>query len=561
MDVKKLINNSQQFIEELMWIKTKQRKLVRLKLNSAQQRLITIVSQMRSEHRPVRIIVLKARQQGISTIVEALLYHDTITHPNTNSLIIADKREKADYLFSISKLFYDMSPEQFRPMFRCRSKQEITFENPIMKESANNPGLRSMIRIDTAQDIEAGRAMTLQNVHGSEVAFWGRRAEELVGSILQSVPFITDSMVFLESTGNMTGGYFYDEWLRAKKGESAFVPLFLAWHDFEEYKLPLTYEEKGYFPLSEEEDEIKKRFHLTNGQVKWRREKLKEFKSPDLFAREYPSDEIEAFLSGGSPVYDLKALRWYKKNHCKDPLAVGNLSSIIDSRGGRKVVFSPHASGYLNIWEHPKKDEEYVVGADTAEGIQGGDFCCAQVLKKSNLEQVAEWVGLKDPDLFSRDVEYLGTYYNSALIGVEVNNHGLTTLNVLKQNYWNIYYRQVFDELGNKWVTKIGWHTNSTTRPLMVDDLGMYIRERRIFIHSKELLEELITFIYSPTGKTGAQYGTHDDRVTALQVALQVLQSTPKMKMEIKVDNDELIEYGELMNPLTVNKKVSWYNL
>jgi len=560
LNYKALFSDVEKFIESILWIKTKKRALQRFKLNSAQKKIVDAVVQMRKENIPVRIIILKARQQGISTVSEALLYHDTITHRNTNSLIIADKREKADYLFNITKLFYDMSPKELRPMFRCRSKQEMSFENPEIRKSVDEPGLRSNIRIDTAQDSEAGRAMTLQNVHCSEVAFWGNKTEELIGSILQSVPFITESMVLLESTGNMSGGYFYDEWQRAKKNKSAFRPIFLAWHDFEEYTLPLLANEVSNFPLTEEEEEIKEQYGLKLCQIKWRREKMKEFKNPNLFAREYPSNEEEAFLAGGSPVYDIKAINWYKKK-AQPPGLEGELISLYDnSSGGRAISFEEKKDGHLKIWVAPADGEEYIIGADTAEGTEGKDSSCAQVLRKVDLKQVAEWHGTRDPDIFAKDLEYLARYYNDALICLEINNHGLSTANVLKENYWNIYYRQIFDELTNEWKEKIGWFTSSTTKPLMVDDLGKYIRERSIGLSSIDLLNELCVYIYDASGKTQAQWGEHDDRVTAIQLAIQAYQTNPIGKMKIVVDKEEEYEHGGIL-PISTTKRETWYNL
>jgi hypothetical protein len=358
----------------------------------------------------------------------------------------------------------------------------------------------------------------------------------------------------------MTGGYFYDEWQRAKRDESAFVPIFLAWHDFEEYKLPLTEKEWRYFPITEEEEELQELYGLTKPQIKWRREKVKEFKNPDLFAREYPSNEEEAFLAGGSPVYDIRALKWFLKNS-KEPLARGEMASTFDEvSGGRRIEFIKRPEGRLSIWEYPIPDEEYVMGADTAEGIEGKDASCAQVLRKRDLKQVAEWHGTRDPDMFAKDLEYLGRYYGECMICVEVNNHGLTTLNTLKENYHNIYYRQVHDELTNDWKEKIGWFTSSTTRPLMVDDLGRVIRERGIGVISKGLIQELMTYIYDTGGKADHKWGCNDDRVTAMQLAIQVYQTDPPGKSPITLDREEEYEHGALI-PIKITERTNWYNL
>jgi hypothetical protein len=188
------------------------------------------------------------------------------------------------------------------------------------------------------------------------------------------------------------------------------------------------------------------------------------------------------------------------------------------------VVFIPDSKGYIEIWKQPEDGKFYSIGADVAEGLAHGDYSCGVVGDSDNLDIVAMWHGHIDPDLFGNELVKLARYFNDAYIGVENNNHGLTTLNSIKKlEYWNIYYSKIYDRIADTLTQKIGWTTSIRTKPLMIDKLAEYVREMYIGIYSDSIISEMFTYIIEDDGKTNAQSGCNDDTVMACAILLQLL--------------------------------------
>ncbi len=201
-----------EYIEHALYIKTKDQQIKPLWMNDAQQIIYGKIQTLGKDGKPIRIIILKARQEGVSTLCEAILFEKAARHENVNSLIIAHEPESTEEIFAMSKRFYDMLPEWMKPMRRYDNKKQMVFENPNEKARGNLPGKRSRMIIATADKARIGRGMTLHCFHGSEVAFW-KKAKELMLSVMQAIPDLPNTMVFLESTANGFGGdgeYFYN---------------------------------------------------------------------------------------------------------------------------------------------------------------------------------------------------------------------------------------------------------------------------------------------------------------------------------------------------------------
>jgi len=175
-------------------------------------------------------------------------------------------------------------------------------------------------------------------------------------------------------------------------------------------------------------------------------------------------------------------------------------------------------------WRKPERDYQYVIGADVAEGLEHGDYSCLQVVCLQTNEQVAEWHAHIDADLFGEEIAKVAWYYNRALIAVEVNNHGLTTNKALQRlNYPKLYIRH---ELDGKTVyqnrqTKIGWLTTKASKPLMIDELSMALRQGLV-VNDKNTIGELLTYTRNEKGQMGGS--PFDDRVIALAIANQMLK-------------------------------------
>lgn len=502
------------YAPRLLRIRTKDGQLKPLTLNTMQKKIDATIEQLKAEGKPVRLIILKYRQGGASTYTEGRIFHATSMNHLMNSLIVAHEDDASTNLFNMSKLFYDELPNELKPMKKASNAKEVVFENPTLdpEEKRINPGLRSRIKIATANNLGAGRSATIHNLHASEVAFW-RDGKTIMLGLMQAVPNTPNTMVVLESTANGVGGYFYDEWQRAKNGESDFVALFFAWFEEPNYEMDVP---DGFEP-TEEERELMRRFpQITYRKLAWRRWCIKNNcgGDPELFKQEYPSDDMEAFLVSGRPRFDIPTLREYL-DQCVDGKR-GYLERVNGS-----IQFIPDPKGYLEVWSYPRR--EHYIGADVAKGLITGDASAAPVWDESyNLN--ALWHGRIDPDLFADQLEMLGQWYREALIAVEENNHGLTVLNKLKQNYFNLYYRTSHNKLNDETKKELGWYTSEQTKKLAIDNLARLIREKRLGIKSRRFIEECMTYVIEDNGKTNAQPGSHDDIVMSAAIILYVME-------------------------------------
>lgn len=527
-DVKKLIEklykDDRLYMEKCLKIRNKEGKLVPFKMNPMQEKSEKLIYEHQvSKGKPVRVIWLKARQHGISTYCEGKIFKKTATNPYRNALIIAHEDKATQNLFAMSKLFYESLPPLLRPMKKYSNESALVFENPTNndEEKYRNPGLRSKITVATAKNVDTGRSAMIQSLHASEVAFWDN-PETLMLGILQCVPDLPNTEVYIESTANGVGGYFYDLWQKAVKGENDYLPIFLAWFENPEYSTPFESEKakKAFMKtLDDEEKALYKEFKLTPEQLHWRRKCIANKCNGDIeqFHQEYPSTPEEAFIASGRPKFNQQSLKKYREKQEK-PIMKGYLE-IKD----KQLKFIEDSSGYINIWKMPQPNKFYVIGADVSEGLATGDYSCAVVLDE-DFDLVASWYGHIDPDLFGDELVKLGMFYNEAYLGIESNNHGLTTIkSVLRKEYWNIYYQKSYDKIDEKITKKIGWNTNRRTKPIMINALAEYIREMWLGIKWDTLISECFTYIIEEDGSTNAQAGSHDDTVIATAIALQLL--------------------------------------
>lgn len=556
-DIKKLIEklykDDRLYMEKCLKIRNKEGKLVPFKWNPMQEKSDRLIYEHQvSKGKPVRVIWLKARQHGISTYCEGKIFKKTATNPYRNALIIAHEDKATQNLFAMSKLFYESLPPLLRPMKKYSNESALVFENPTNndEEKYRNPGLRSKITVATAKNVDTGRSAMIQSLHASEVAYWDN-PETLMLGILQCVPDLPNTEVYIESTANGVGGYFYDLWHKAVRGENDYLPIFLAWFENPEYSTPFESEKakKAFMKtLDDEEKALYREFKLTPEQLHWRRRCIanKCNGSIEQFHQEYPSTPEEAFIASGRPKFNQQSLKKYREKQEK-PIMKGYLE-IKD----KQLKFIEDSSGYINIWKMPQPNKFYVIGADVSEGLATGDYSCAVVLDE-DFDLVASWYGHIDPDLFGDELVKLGMFYNEAYLGIESNNHGLTTIkSVLRKEYWNIYYQKSYDKIDEKITKKIGWNTNRRTKPIMINTLAEYIREMWLGIKWDTLISECFTYIIEEDGSTNAQAGAHDDTVMATAIALQLLLEGRGEDYTPEIPRDE----QKILSPLEDSEEV-----
>jgi hypothetical protein len=521
-------------------------EIVPFKLNWAQKLLVKRVMDDIANGRPVRYIILKARQMGLSTVIEALGFWWTTTHKNIKTVIIAHETEASGNLYNMFKRYFDNSHPTFQPRRKYNNKKELVFDvDDTIKEEYKaqgkpSPGLGSEIKTLVAKEGK-GRSATIHFFHGSEVAFWEAKAD-VVSSAIQAVPLAANTFAFLESTANGVGGFFYDEWQFAKKGESAFKPLFFAWHEHSEYEMAGTVdvyddEEQELLTIFEEKGYPKESW---DRKILWRREKKKEFRSdPKKFYQEYPKDDMEAFLSSGRPVFDIGELVKMEQIAQKAPAPTfGQILANPDTNSTQKFVFDEVPISFqdqdptpLKIWDLPEKNEKYTIGVDVSEGKlnvdsadKKNDYSVIDVTRVSDLKTVARWRGHIDPDLLGAVVFALGTFYNTALVGVEINNHGLTTVQHLRNKFYrNLYMRETSEEHQFQERTALmGWRTDRKTKPIIINNLVQAIRDNDIIDLDVVFIRECMTYVRDDQGHTNAQEGMYDDTVMAKAIALQL---------------------------------------
>lgn len=509
--------SAREFIEENLVIRTKDARIVPLRLNPAQERLYEALEAQRIAGRPMRVIILKARQLGFSTLAEALIFQRTATRENVNSLVVAHREDSTANLFKMSKLFFERLPEELRPLYRNSNARELVFESPERdpEKKAKNPGLMSRIRCQTAGGAGIGRSDTLQNVHLSEFAFWSGDKTATWTGILQAVPAEADTMVIVESTAN---GFdeFHRLWEAAVRGESDFEPLFFPWFENPDYRRLVPPGEE----FSAAERELAERYGLDGEQLMWRRWCIRNNCAGDerIFRQEYPSCPDEAFLTSGQAVFDNELVR-KRRERGEKPVMQGYFEYDLgpDPTVMENIRWRESGEGIIRIYQKPHSRRPYVIGGDTAG--TGSDWFTGQVLDNTTGTQVAVLRHQYDEDQYARQMYCLGRYYNDALLAVEVNYSTYPVKMLSLMGYPKLYVRELPDTYTGGVKEAFGFETTSRTRPVIIAGLVAAFREHPDIVCDTATLGEMLTFQYNDSRRPEAMPGEHDDLVMALAIA------------------------------------------
>lgn len=464
-------------------------------------------------------VVLKARQIYSSTFFCALSFVRTLEQPGTHSLVLAHDLFTSHDLFDKVKTFNDYLP---LPKIRAPRMNELIF--PF-------PSGTSRYRVISAGSVAKGRGTTQTAMIMSELPSWPH--PEIATGLFQAMPDLPDTVFVLESTAKGISGQgklFYDEWNRAVRGESDLQPIFIPWFSMAKYRRPAPLPPDDW---DEEEKLLAEAFGGPNGlevnpdrsspidltkvghQLAWRRYAIKTKcqNSVDNFHQEFPSSPEEAFVASGMPAFDRMELAKQRPNIRPPKFRL--------SLEGKKLVERTH--GEVRVWSEPTADDQYVIGADTAEGLSGGDYASAQILNCRTLEQVATVHGHIPPYEFSCLLNAVGRYYNKAYLCIEVFPSGHRVQDHL--------IREFFYPMLHRWRGKpdkvkpgvshmYGWETNVWSRPILVGAGQRSLNHNLVTLHEDGLLDELMHFSKNDDGKYEAEVG-HDDRVMALLLALR----------------------------------------
>ena len=521
--------NAGEYIENFLKIRDKSGKIVPLKLNPPQQRLYSTIREQWKARKPVRIIILKARQMGFSTLTEAIIFWYTVTSEQSESLIVAHQEESTGNLFRMSKRFLDELPGPLKPMTRASNGQELNFDRPSQSRSQKK-GLGSRIRCATAGGRGIGRSYTLSCLHLSEFAFWPGDKQETLTGLMQAVPDKAGTIVIMESTAN---GYdaFKDIWDRAverqRTGEDGFIPVFFPWYEMPEYEREVP----PGFRRTPEEAQLAEAFGLSDRQLSWRRWCIENNCNGDLnlFKQEYPATPDEAFIATGACVFDKEAVVLRREQVRKDAWETGEFK--IERAGGRikKWEWQPDERGPIRIRKKPEAGRPYVIGGDTAG--EGSDWFVGQVLDNVTGEQVAVLRHQYGEREYAEQMYCLGWYYNEALVGIEINYSTYPQKKLEELGYTRFYVRDRVDSFTGKPMDAFGFQTTAKTRPLAVDGLRDVAAHEIGLITDYETLGEMLTFVYDERRRPQAEEGAHDDCVMALAIAWYI---RPQQRMNVE---------------------------
>ena len=520
-DMVRLLKVPLNYIENFLTIRTKQGRLQKLLMKPAQRKLYDAIKAEHDAGRPVRILILKARQLGFSTLIEAMFFQDAATRFLVKTLIVAHEEDSTTNLFRMNKLFYDNLPAPLKPMRKNSNAQEIVFENPTRdpEEKKANPGLMSSIRCVTATGGNVGRGDTFTNVHASEAAFW-RNMNETLDSILQAVPDDPDTAVVIESTPN---GFneFKTLWDDAVAGKNGFLPLFFPWFMEPGYRKPVP----PGTEFSEKERELQKAYSLDDEQLMWRRWCIATNLRGDeeKFKQEYPSCPEEAFLTSGNPYFD-NSLVLLRLPQCPEPVARGRFVYGEDENlCPTDWRWMDDPKGEIKLYALPEERVPSVLGGDTAG--DGSDRFTGFLLDNTTGKQVAQLCYDGGSELYyAQQVYCLGRFYNTALLGIEINFSTYPERKLEEWGYPKLYIRERPDDMRRELdEKKWGWRTDGRTRPLMLANLRTMTDVAIGLFSSRELLSEMLTFIHSgPKMRPEAAAGAHDDLVMAAAICHQI---------------------------------------
>lgn len=420
-----------------------------------------------------RELILKSRDVGSSEIsIRALCYK--MLRDGGNLLIKADKEKNAINLVRIARHYLMSLPVEERP--------RLVKDNETELELAGVGMVRAMAR-------GGGRSERCRYMILTERAWWEDSPEEIADV---SGALVADGYLIVESTA---------------RGFNEFHGM---WAD----------ELSGYRKT------FVGRWDNPTHTAEWWLDKQAEMvATPNLLPQEYPQTPEEAFVASGLTLFDKVAI-------------LARQAKCREAETTERLTIGGH--GFLKTWAPPVPGHTYCMGADVAEGKDAGndrlDYSGAAVYDIQTVEHVADLHGQWGLDIFAKHLDTLGRRYQDAQIGVERNNHGHAVLLELRHlNYPHIYAHAGSDDLhGRGHVAELGWPSTMVTKPILEQELGAGIARGWLKSWDKAFWDECLSYVNLGNGRSGAQPGSHDDRVVKHGIALQ-MRKHPVWRVDVSL--------------------------
>ncbi len=539
-------------------------------LNRPQRKFVERLEKMRLSGKPVRLILLKARQWGGSTCSQLYMGWLQLIHcRGLNSLIIAHQGVGSDEIKDMFDRMMEHYPEEMLDAF---SREEVDNEDlpkkrgkrkmePVGKSRAifRVAARNCKIKIGTAERPDSCRGGDYNLVHCSEVGIWkrtdGKSPEDILRSACSGILYEPMTMIVYESTANGTGNFFHREYEAAKRGISQFEAMFIPWFDIEHYSLPFIDEAQaaefaahllsGRYSETATSDREQPGAYLwklwesgaTLEAIRWYVAERRKYSDHGLMAAEYPSDDVEAFVHSGARVFDRYRVEELRAGCCS-PQYRGEIDG-----GG----FSSVSSGGWMVWKLPENDmllsDRYVTVVDVGGRSAKADWSVIVVFDRAPMadggvpEVVAQWRGHTDFDLLTQKAAEASAFYNEALLVIESNtlethdrdritdgDQSQFILNRLRDSYPNLYARRMSEEAIVRGApARYGFHTNMSTKPMIIATLVKVIREGMYIERDQCCLDEYLSYERRQNGSYGAIAGCHDDLLMTRAIGLHII--------------------------------------
>jgi hypothetical protein len=551
--------NYQKYAAVNLMVKSKRGRLVRMLFNRIQRRLWQLLLADLKADIPIRWYVVKSRQQGSTSWFLGLLYWLLTMNENMAACMIAHDKEAAKSLGLKMQYLHFKGKKELRPSVRTMNRDQIHFANPLeVMDKTGEVGLDSIVDIFTGDSDGIGRSRTYQFGLITEFGTMAdigvniHRMMEAVGNCIAEIP---GTGIFIETTAtgeNDAKDFWYDE-------DNGYRKIFIPRVAEDEYRIDLpvgVYADLSSDPNSKYGDETEEFENTRRALVEWYDE-FKQFESNRLvslqldheahcriawrrrmldrkffgdyverrakFKYEYPTTAEDAFSARSKTIFSIARIM-----EREDSIRIGKIEPSMwqfDKRATDRVrAFYETKHGNLRVFEEPLPQARYAIGGDAAQGVEDGDHSALVVLKLPSLKEVASINDIIPPYELAGIANYLGLLYNTALLGLEINDKGGHTaldylFNVLR--YPNLWYDPDQDPSNIRY----GWITNGITKADMIAEAKHLIADNQVIINSKELISQLKTYVDLGNGKYGALPSKKDDLATAFMIAIQVAKS------------------------------------
>ncbi len=518
-------------------------------LNRPQRIYLKAMEELRLAGKPIDIILCKARQWGGSTLTQLYMLWIQLVHKrNWNSVICGDIEKQSSIVAGmLAKVI------SHYPTWATGGKQLTTSPYQGAQKTRVINWSNSRYSLGSAQKPDSLRSEDISMAHLTEVGLWkathGRKPEDLVQSIFGAIASGPYTMKVIESTAKGVGNFFHRTWIDATEQRNNFTPVFIPWFSIDLYSKPI--DEKDYATFVSTMDDYEKelfRLGATLEAISWYRDKRREMPDEWRLFSEFPSTATEAFQSTGRRVFRTSYVNDIRSN-CVPPLFVGD---IVEDREG-KSKFVPCLPGedkgedLLRVWLMPEKEpslrDRYIVTVDVGGTSNKADYSCILVADRIAMldggvpEIVACWHGHIEHDKLAWKAMEIARAYENALLVIEANtletegtegNNFEYILNEISGKYNNLYSRTSLQEIRQGRPRRWGFHTNSSTKPMVINFLVKALRDALYIERCIETTYELDLYEYKENGKEmGAIEGNHDDRVMATAILVWTCYNHP----------------------------------